>query len=143
MAVLFAVLASGEAVVTTLVALSVAVPGVAGSVVVNVFTLLVPGARLPTAKARTSPLDSVTVPLTPVATPPVALFVKVTVPLITEPAGAPTGNCNVVPTSARPATTTDAEAVLLAGLGSVVPTGPLTVATLVMFPVALNATCTW
>jgi len=103
--VLLALTRSAVVVVTVLVALSTVVAVVAGTVVVKFCTELAPGARLPATKARTSPLDKVTVPATAVAVvavPPAVLLrlVKVTVPETTDPAGALAGRLTVDATSA-------------------------------------------
>lgn len=120
-AVLLPTLLSGVVEVTMLDALSTAVAVMEGTVVVNVCVLLWPGASVPAVKGFTSPLDSVTEPVTTcAAVPELALLVKVTVPLATEPAGALPGSTTEVNKSAY-TTPLSAVAVLLPGLLSTMP----------------------
>ena len=63
-------------------------------------------------------------------------------PVTVVPATALAGKATVVLTSARVTATVDVP-VLLPGVGSVVPVGGVTLATLVNVPLALDATLTW
>ncbi len=63
-------------------------------------------------------------------------------PLTVVPATALAGRATVVLTSVNETITVAVE-VLLPGVGSVVPTGGVTVATLAWLPLALSATDTW
>jgi hypothetical protein len=72
----------------------------------------------------------------------VLLLVKLTVPVTTEPPAALAGRSITVVTSAK-LTTTVAVELLLPDVGSVVPGGGVTLATLTWLPLALLATVTW